>query len=139
MIQDIKIDGIEIDPYWWHAYITENRNGDIIISNYESKKVVGMNSLGGSRFTYSNPEEEFTRGICTDKYGHKLVAYDTCINLLDENGTFQKKMLRNMSGKFFTSLCLDDKQNICVGNNHGIVKVYKYLKDEYILLDINWI
>lgn len=92
MIQDIKIDGIEIDPYWWHAYITENRNGDIIISNYISKIVVGMNSLGGSRFTYSNPEEEFTRGICTDKYGHRLVAYDTCINLLDEDGTFQKKI-----------------------------------------------
>lgn len=92
MIQDIKIDGIEIDPYWWHAYITENRNGDIIISNYISKIVVGMNSLGGSRFTYSNPEEEFTRGICTDKYGHKLVAYDTCFNLLDEDGTFQKKI-----------------------------------------------
>lgn len=129
-IQDIKIYDIEINRQRCRAYITENRNGDIIISNYKSKTVVGMDSLGGSRFTYSTPEEEFTRGICTDKYGHILVAYDTCINLLDEDGTFLKKLLRNMSGKFFTSLCLDDKQNICVGADRGIVKVYKYLKDE---------
>lgn len=128
-IQDIKTDDIKISPYRYNAYITENRNGDIIMS-YHWKTVVGMDSLGGSRFTYSNPEEEITRGICTDKYGHILVAFYTCINLLDEDGTFQKKLLINMSGKFFTSLCLDDKQNICVGNNSGIVKVYKYLKDE---------
>lgn len=109
MIQDIKIDGIEIDLYWWYVYIMENRNGDIIIFNYELKIVVGMNSLGGSWFMYLNLEEEFIRGICIDKYGYKFVDYDICINFLDEDGIFQKKLLRNMLGKFFISLCLDDK------------------------------
>lgn len=130
-IQDIEIDGRGKQWHrWWYACITENRNGDIIISGDELEAVVGMDSSGGRRFTYSHPDNSTPMDICTDKYGHILVAYDTCIYLLYEDGTFQKELLRNMSGKCFTTLCLDDKQNLYVGNDCGVVKVYKYLKGE---------
>lgn len=130
-IQDIEIDGRGKQWHrWWYECITENRNGDIIISSDELGAVVGMDSSGGRRFTYSHPDNSTPMDICTDKYGHILVAYDTCIYLLYEDGTFKKKLLRSMSEKRFTSLCLDDKQNLYVGNDCGVVKVYKYLKGE---------
>lgn len=114
-----------------YAYITENKNGDIIISSEKYKTVVGMDRSGEHRFTYSHPEDLNPMDICTDKYGHILVAFESSIHLLDEDGAFQKILLKNMSSNIeFTCLCLDDKQNIYVGNNRGIVNVYKYLKDE---------
>nr|XP_034305556.1 uncharacterized protein LOC117682342 isoform X2 [Crassostrea gigas] len=133
-IEDIWIsDGIQGWRFssFEYAYITENKNGDIIISRYKYKTVVGMDRSGEHRFTYSHPEDLNPMDICTDKYGHILVAFESSIHLLDEDGAFQKILLKNMSSNIvFTCLCLDDKQTIYVGNNRGIVNVYKYLKDE---------
>lgn len=130
-IQDIKIDdwgqGL---LHWVSACITENMNGDIIISRIGMNAVVGMDRSGGHRFRYSNAENLTPRGICTDKYRHIMVAFSTCIHLLDEDGIFQKILLTNMSTNYFTCLCLDDKQNLYVGNESAIVRVYKYLKDD---------
>lgn len=129
-IQDIWInDRIEGRMCWSNASITENRNRDIIIAG--DKAVVGMDSSGGHRFMYSHPDDLIPKGICTDKYGHILVAFESSIHLLHEDGEFKKILLKNVSSNIlFTCLCLDDKQNIYVGNGRGIVKVYKYLKDE---------
>lgn len=136
--------GLKIEDIWindriqgWrfssfeYAYITENKNGDIIISSKEYKTVVGMDRSGEHRFLYSHPENLTPMDICTDKYGHILVAFKSCIHLLDEDGAFQTILLKNVSSNIlFTCLCLDDKQNIYIGNDRGIVNVYKYLKDE---------
>lgn len=136
--------GLKIEDIWindriqgWrfssfeYAYITENKNGDIIISSKKYKTVVGMDRSGEHRFRYSHPENLTPMDICTDKYGHILVAFESSIHLLDEDGAFKKILLKNMSSNIvFTCLCLDDKQNIYVGNDRGIVNVYKYLKDE---------
>lgn len=134
--------GLKIEDIWIHdriqewrflsyAYITENKNGDIIISSNGYNTVVGMDRSGEHRFRYSHPENLTPMDICTDKYGHILVAFEYSIHLLDEDGEFQKILLKNMSSNIvFTCLCLDDKQNIYVGNDRGIVNVYKYLKDE---------
>lgn len=114
-----------------YAYITENKNGDIIISSNGYNTVVGMDRSGEHRFRYSHPENLTPMDICSDKYGHILVAFKSCIHLLDEDGAFQTILLKNVSSNIlFTCLCLDDKQNIYVGNDRGIVNVYKYLKDE---------
>lgn len=131
-IEDIWINGkIQEWRFLSDAYITENKNGDIIISCKEYETVVGMDRSGEHRFLYSHPDNDYPRGICTDKYGHILVAFESSIHLLDEDGAFQTILLKNMSSNIlFTCLCLDDKQNIYVGNDRGIVNVYKYLKDE---------
>lgn len=128
-IQDIKVD--DLGRRWDQRNgFTENRNGDIILSIDKLESVVGMDSSGGRRFTYSNPDDFTTMDICTDKYRHILVAYDTCIHLLDEDGTFKKTLLTHSPSHNHTCLCLDDKQNLYVGTDRGIVKVYKYLKDD---------
>lgn len=134
-IQDIwindRIQGWKFSSIAAYAYITENKNGDIIISGGGYKTVVGMDRSGEHRFRYSHPENLTPMDICTDKYGLILVAFKSCIHLLDEDGAFQTILLKNVSSNImFTCLCLDDKQNIYVGNNRGIVNVYKYLKDE---------
>lgn len=125
-----RIQGWQFSPFEY-ADITENKNGDIIISCQEYETVVGMDRSGKHRFLYSHPDNDYPRGICTDKYGHILVAFESSIHLLDEDGAYQTILLKNVSSNIlFTCLCLDDKQNIYVGNDRGIVNVYKYLKDE---------
>lgn len=131
----VKIKDIEIDDRRQGqrklgcTCIRENRNGDIIISCYKIKKVLGIDSSGGHRFQYSNTEDKHPRDICTDKYGHILVAFESSVHLLDEDGTLQKILLRNISSTNFTTLCLDDKQCVYIATEKGIVKVYKYLKN----------
>lgn len=101
-----------------YAHIKENKNGDIIIhvSSDEYETVVGMDRSGEHRFRYSHPENLTPMDICTDKYGHILVAFDSSIHLLDEDGAFQTVLLKNMSSNIlFTCLRLDDKQNIYIG------------------------
>lgn len=133
-------DGMKIQDIWrkysvdiWrllpYALITENTNEDIILSR-DGKAVVGLDRSGGDRFMYSHPENLNLYDVCTDKYGHILVAFTTCIHLLDKDGTFQKILLRNMPEFDFSCLCLDERQKQYVGNDRGIVKVYKYLKDD---------
>lgn len=131
-IQDIKID--ETGQFWFmgSSCITENRNGDIIISSGRLDAVLGMDGSGRRRFKYSHTEDRNPLDICTDKYGHILVAFKSSIHLLDEDGKFQKILLRNMSSNYSIGLCLclDEKQNLYVGCERGIVKVYKYLKND---------
>lgn len=129
-IQDIKIDETGQFWFWGWSRFTENRNGDIIISDSRWEAVLGMDGSGRRRFKYSHTEDGIPMDICTDKYGHVLVAFKSSIHLLDEDGKFQKILLRNMSSYDFESVCLDDKQNLYVGCEHGIVKVYKYLKND---------
>lgn len=112
------------------ASITENKNGDIIISGDIISEVLGMDSSGEYRFMYSPPEGECIMDICTDKYGHILVAFQTSIYLLNKDGVFQKMLLRNKSFCVFRGLCLDDEHNLYVATNRGTVRVYKYLKDD---------
>lgn len=119
-------DGLKIQDIWIngrfssfaYAHIKENKNGDIIIhvSSDEYETVVGMDRSGEHRFRYSHPENLTPMDICTDKYGHILVAFDSSIHLLDEDGAFQTILLKNMSSNIlFTCLRLDDKQNIYIG------------------------
>lgn len=56
-LQGIKIDvGIQMMTMQSFGLITENRNGDIILSGIGMKAVVGMDNSGGRRFTYPHPE-----------------------------------------------------------------------------------
>lgn len=129
-IQVIIVDDLGTRWMYRSNGFTENRNGDIILSNDKLQAVVGMDRSGGRRFLYSNPDDFTPMDICTDKYRHILVAYDTCIHLLDEDGTFKKILLTNSPSHNLTCLCLDDKHNLYVGTDCDIVKVYKYLKDD---------
>lgn len=127
-----KIQDIKKDDWWCIEYITENRNGDIVIS--AEYKVLGIDSSGEDRFSYSHPENEIPGDICTDTYGYILVDFSISIHILDQDGVFQR-ILRDIidvseSTDFIASICLDEKSNLYVGTNRGIVQVFRYLKNE---------
>ncbi|XP_061186957.1 uncharacterized protein LOC133195097 [Saccostrea echinata] len=84
-------------------YITENHNGDIIVSDL-GLSAVSVTERGGShRFYYSrgisrnrfNPRE-----ICTDAMSHILVCdiETDRINMIDKDGNFLSEFLTNEQG-----------------------------------------
>lgn len=76
-------------------YITENRNGDICVSDYIAYAIVVVNEVGKFRFIYSGPPFLTKRpfepyGITTDSQGRILISeykYD-CIHILNQDGQF---------------------------------------------------
>ena len=124
--------------YRYPRYITENRNGDIVVSDVMRGRIVVTNHEGEFRFfsLVDNP-----RGICTDKQSRILVVcrYSEDVFVLNENGTFLtylrienspgivRTAFRNLQLMLFQTkihdrkkLCLsydDDKNVLWVGSN----------------------
>ncbi|XP_062609602.1 uncharacterized protein LOC134271418, partial [Saccostrea cucullata] len=75
------------------VYITENRNGDVIVSDWGRDAVVVTDRDGNHRFSYTGPPSGSRlrpRGICTDALSHILVCdfiTDT-VEMLDSEGHY---------------------------------------------------
>lgn len=102
--------------------ITENNNGDIVVSDYE--KAVVVTERGGShRFTYKgHPLGSMLHpsGLCTDALSHILVCdqLNQSVQMLDKDGRFLSHLLLRQPGIFLpSSLCYDVKtHHIWVGS-----------------------
>nr|XP_022302454.1 uncharacterized protein LOC111110282 [Crassostrea virginica] len=89
------------DLYWQPRYITENNNGDVLVSDNLRNAVVVTSCEGVHRFSYTGPTSKsrlllFTpRGICTDVMSHILVSdYIThTVQMLDRDGQFLSYVL----------------------------------------------
>lgn len=126
--EEILIDGeqrlIE-DP----SYITENSNGDVVVSDESKKTVVVVNSLGQHRFNIKKLRigSHFSpHGICTDDNG-RIFVLDTYppnyIYIFDQDGNLSQQLhTKNHSG---SGMCLDDEGNMFVGNQDGTIDVYR--------------
>ncbi|XP_056018363.1 uncharacterized protein LOC125667395 [Ostrea edulis] len=130
-------------------YITENKNGDIWISDLDKGAVVVVDKSGRHRFDYGGRQSDYTdrqsdytgrqfpfspRGICKDVLGHVLVCdfYNNSVHLLDQDGQFLSLLLtREQHGIHLpTALCVDDQHNLYLGQcDSNTINVYKYLKD----------
>nr|XP_034307578.1 uncharacterized protein LOC117682993 [Crassostrea gigas] len=115
------------------AYITENINGDVCVSDYHKKAVVVMNKLGQHRFSYTGQGSGILPyGICTDVLGHILVCdrISDTVHLLNQDGQFLSLLLTPQQGVTCPrSLCVDDEHNFLVGQTFtNTVTVYKYLQ-----------
>lgn len=83
--------------YKYPIYITENNNGDIIVSDFYGALVVTERG-GKHRFFYTgNPSGPGLqpRGICTDVFSHILVCdlSTNSVHILDKNGQFLSHLL----------------------------------------------
>lgn len=123
----------------YRAPITENINGDIIVTNVLCK-VVAFTSNGRHKFNYKDPYNRSKldpTGICNDRFGHILVGdscfLNPCVHLLDFNGHLLAKLLIRQHNQHltFNALCVDDKNNLYLGCRNEI-KVYSYLSDTTI-------
>ncbi|XP_062568068.1 uncharacterized protein LOC134230315 [Saccostrea cucullata] len=79
--------------YIYPIYITENRNGDVIVSDLDRNAVVVTDSRGIHRFSYTGPPSGsrlYPRGICTDALSHILLCdLDThTIHIIDQDGLY---------------------------------------------------
>ncbi|XP_052679039.1 uncharacterized protein LOC128159861 [Crassostrea angulata] len=131
-IQNIKRDNKGHELYSYPHYITENINGDICVSDYDKHAVVVVDKSGQHRFSYSGWESVFTPfGICTDVLGHILVCddYTDTVYLLDQDGQLLSFLLTSEQWLgMFCSVCVDDENNLWVGQWGNKVSVYKYLQ-----------
>lgn len=116
-------------------YITENNNGDIVISDYRLDVVFVTDNGGRHRFSYTGPPSEraiMPRGICTDVLSHILVCdYNTnSVQMIDKDGQFLSKILVNPQGiKEPYSLSYDNKtHSLLVGSeDNNSVCVYRHI------------
>ncbi|XP_062575310.1 uncharacterized protein LOC134237223, partial [Saccostrea cucullata] len=91
-IQTIQHDNTGQGLYKVPNYITENRNGDVIVSDYW-RGVVVTDSKGRHRFSYTGPPSGSKLGplgICTDALSHILVSdFNThTVHIIDKDGQY---------------------------------------------------
>ncbi|XP_062603456.1 uncharacterized protein LOC134272762 [Saccostrea cucullata] len=105
-IMTIQHNGTGQDLYNLPSYITENRNGDVIVSDltdidindYGCGAVVVTDLKGRHRFSYkgypSSGSELWPRGICTDALSCILVcdSRTNTIHIIDKDGNFVWQM-----------------------------------------------
>lgn len=96
LIQTIQHDNKGLELYDTPYYITENRNGDVIVSD---KGAVVVTEFGGRyRFSYTghpSGSNLWPRGICTDSLSHILLCDHTTqtVQILDKDGKFLSHLL----------------------------------------------
>ena len=112
-----------------NACISENKNLDICVSDYEDHKVVVVRADGKFKFRYT--DEMFRPiAICTDSQSKILTA--DCgtnrIHILDQNG-HRLHYIKDHELPSISGLCLDSKDNLFVSTTmSGEVKKIKYYK-----------
>nr|XP_022291723.1 uncharacterized protein LOC111103020 [Crassostrea virginica]XP_022291724.1 uncharacterized protein LOC111103020 [Crassostrea virginica] len=86
------------DLYEYPMFITENNNGDVLVSDWYRHAVVVTSGEGVHRFSYTGPpsgSELEPRGICTDVMSHILVSdvNTYTVQMLDRDGQFLSYVL----------------------------------------------
>nr|XP_034322693.1 uncharacterized protein LOC105323757 [Crassostrea gigas] len=132
--------GLYREPY----YITENNNGDVVVSDSLSAVVVTERG-GRHRFSYTgHPSGSglYPRGICTDPLSHILVcdATTNTVQMIDSDGQFLSHLLIRPSGIFTPrSLSYDvNTHRLWVGSeDNNTVVIYRYITRQDALTDLN--
>ncbi|XP_065937592.1 uncharacterized protein [Magallana gigas] len=121
-------------------YITENNNGDVVVSDFPSGAVVVTERGGRHRFSYTGPPSGsglMPCGICTDALSHILVCDAITVQMINKDGQFLSHLLtksQEMGVPF--SLSYDVNTHcLWVGSVDKKVCVYRYITRQDALTD----
>lgn len=136
LIQTIQHNKKGLHLYITPYYITENKNGDVVVSDYESCAVVVTERGGILRFSYTghpSGSELWPFAICTDALSNILVCdgLTSTVHMIDKDGQFISYLLKN-SLAIPTPHCLSYDLNtdyLWVGSlKENNVCVYRYIQ-----------
>ncbi|XP_065929650.1 uncharacterized protein [Magallana gigas] len=141
--QTIQHDNTGRRLYSGPNYITENNNGDVVVSVWSSGAVVVTERGGRHRFSYTGlPSKSILepRGICTDALSHILLCdYTTkTVQMLDKDGQFLSHLLtESLEMREPWSLSYDvNTHRLWVGSeDNNKVCVYRYITRQDALTD----
>nr|XP_034309427.1 uncharacterized protein LOC109618689 [Crassostrea gigas] len=131
LIQCIQHDNTGLELYITPNYITENNNGDVVVSDYRA--VVVTECEGRHRFSYTGPPSGSglePRGICTDALSHILVCdgWTNTVQMIDRDGQFLSHLLTKSQESVLWSLSYDvNTHRLWVGSYNNKVCVYRYI------------
>ncbi|XP_062613226.1 uncharacterized protein LOC134275003, partial [Saccostrea cucullata] len=121
-------------------YITENRNGDVIVSDsdWDRNAVVVTDRDGNYRFSYTGPPSGSVldpRGICTDALSHILVCdpINKSVQMIDSEGHYLTEILTSQHGIYTPSgLSYDEDTHLLwVGSGvNNTVNLYRVVDTE---------
>eukprot|EP00105_Crassostrea_gigas_P036562 XP_019920710.1 PREDICTED: uncharacterized protein LOC105323061 [Crassostrea gigas] len=144
LTQTIQNDNTGEGLYREPKYITENNNGDVVVSDFSGAVVVTKRG-GRHRFSYTGPPsgsglEPYAN--CTDALSHILVCDDrtNTVQMLDRDGQFLSHLLIRPSGIFYPrSLSYDvNTHRLWVGSGENkTVVIYRYITRQDALTDLN--
>lgn len=115
-------------------FITENNNGDIVVSN-DLSVVVVTDCRGSHRFSYTGPiGSEFSpRGVCTDSQSNILVCdpYAQSVHIIDNDGYFISQIQMSTQDIEPCSISFDLATDVLlVGSYSNKLCVYSYFDDK---------
>ena len=116
-------------------YLSENRNSDICVADYDAGAVVVVSAAGKLRFKYTGPPSTSQKSfrpldIATDSWGNILISDpdNNRIHIIDEDGHFLH-YIHNCVLRYARGYCVDSRDNVFVGEwKTGILKKIQYYK-----------
>nr|XP_034320695.1 uncharacterized protein LOC105327476 isoform X3 [Crassostrea gigas] len=123
-------------------YITENNNGDVVVSDYWSDAVVVTERGGRHRFSYTghpSGSRLLPLGICTDALSHILVCdgKTKTVQMINKDGRFLSHLLtKSQEMGRPRGLSYDvNTHRLWVGSLNNKVRVYRYITRQDALTD----
>lgn len=131
--QEIQYDSHCQPLYKGATYITENINGDIIVTDWKKNAVIVVDELGIYRYSYSGRDNYFVvSSVATDTDGHIIVTDygGNRIHMLNIGGQFLRYVIPEGGVKKPRAVCILGNGEMLVGGNlDGFAKRIKYLKE----------
>ncbi|XP_065932341.1 uncharacterized protein [Magallana gigas] len=122
-------------------YITENNNGDVVVSDLSGAVVVTERG-GRHRFSYTghpSGSRLYPRGICTDALSHILVCDNRTktVQMINKDGQFLSHLLtKSQEMGVHCGLGYDvNTHRLWVGSYNNKVRVYRYITRQHALTD----
>nr|XP_034309969.1 uncharacterized protein LOC117680564 [Crassostrea gigas] len=143
LTQTIQHDNTGRRLYRLPNYITENNNGDVVVSDYKSGAVVVTERGGRHRFSYTESPSTsglLPHGICTDALSHILVCDDVTktVHMLNKDGQFLSHLLtksQEMPAPWSLSYDITTHRLWVGSRDNNKVCVYRYITRQNALTD----